>query len=151
MNMSTETPWTLKVPKAMVENLKKGRYAVRMDQSDPYTFILVARPTFGRFKGCLTIKTQHGERYLEAVVLHPSGFVHISNRNVEMPLFLACADPMTAAIAYGRELGCCSSCGRKLTDERSRYYSIGPECEKSWPEIIASVDEESGPYFPGVI
>lgn len=38
------------------------------------------------------------------------------------------ADPKGAAIRYGREFGCCSICGRTLTDPSSIEMGIGPIC-----------------------
>lgn len=144
--------WKLNVPQAMVENLKEGRYAVRRDTDDPFVFVRVSRPTRGRRRGCLVIQTQHSDWYEDFVTIYPSGKVFTAKltERLDMALFIVCADPMTAAINYGRELGHCSRCGRELTDERSRYYSIGPECEKHWPEIIAHINEESGEWYLGI-
>lgn len=38
------------------------------------------------------------------------------------------ADPLAAAVKYGRESGCCCSCGRDLTDPASIEAGIGPIC-----------------------
>jgi hypothetical protein len=38
------------------------------------------------------------------------------------------ADPTGAAIAYGRETGACSCCGRELTNQQSIDLGIGPIC-----------------------
>jgi hypothetical protein len=40
----------------------------------------------------------------------------------------AAADPLTAAIRYGKISGSCSCCGRELTDPRSIEAGIGPVC-----------------------
>lgn len=37
-------------------------------------------------------------------------------------------DPVASMAAYGREIGECGRCGRRLTDETSRNYGIGPDC-----------------------
>lgn len=37
-------------------------------------------------------------------------------------------DPTAAAVAYGRETGACSCCGRKLTNAESIALGIGPIC-----------------------
>jgi len=151
--IKTDPPaWSLNVPRAMVENLKNGRYATRPDTDTPFTFIRVSRPKRGRLNGCLVIQTQHSDWYQDFITIYPSGSVWFkqSNDKLDMALFIACADPMTSAMNYGKELGRCSSCGRELTDERSRYYSIGPECEKHWREIIEHVNEETGVFYPGI-
>jgi hypothetical protein len=38
------------------------------------------------------------------------------------------ADPQAAAVAYGRDTGRCSCCGRLLTDPESVRVGIGPIC-----------------------
>jgi hypothetical protein len=38
------------------------------------------------------------------------------------------ADPVTALRRYGQEVGTCGVCHRRLTNEESRSYGIGPEC-----------------------
>lgn len=37
-------------------------------------------------------------------------------------------DPRAAALRYGREIGACSKCGRRLTNRISRMLDIGPVC-----------------------
>ena len=49
--------------------------------------------------------------------------------DVKEVLLSAAADPLTAAIRYGRESGNCSCCGRELTDPRSIELGIGPICK----------------------
>jgi len=41
----------------------------------------------------------------------------------------AVADPLAAAVAYGRETGRCACCGRLLTDPDSVRVGIGPICQ----------------------
>lgn len=143
-----ETP-PLATPIEMIKSMRDGRYAVRPDSSTPYTFVRVSRPKSGRMKGALKIQTQHSEAYKDCIVIWPSGRVSVYDRRVDSSLLLIVVDPVTATRAYGQELGRCCRCGRELTDERSRYYGIGPECEEHWPEIINTVDEERGAYYPG--
>lgn len=140
----------LKTPLAMIENLRDGRYAVRADENEKYMFIKVWRPKSGRKKGCLIISTQHSESYKECIVRWPSGRWSVYDSRPDRNLIFVVADPITAARAYGREKNRCCRCGKELTDGRSIWYSIGPECEKSFPEIIDAVDEEFGrPYQTG--
>ena len=40
----------------------------------------------------------------------------------------AAADPLAAAIAYGKEFGQCAVCGRELSDPVSIERGIGPIC-----------------------
>lgn len=137
---------------AMLLGTKDGRYAVKMTPSDPFKFIRLSRPKNGKARGYLKIQSQHADR------LASVGLVAVnrdsSKRFIYAPSYipylrmLVC-DPTTAAMDYGRELKRCSRCGIDLTDDRSRWFNIGPECEKYWPEIIAIVTEKRGPYVPG--
>lgn len=139
--------WPFKTPEAMVRNTRDGRYAVELDGK--WTFLRFSRPKNGKRKGCLVVQTQHSEAYKPFVTFYPSGSLFIAqNKSIlDAALMMVAADPFTSAMNYGRELGCCSRCGRELTDERSRYYSIGPECEKYWPEIINYINETKGVFF----
>ena len=78
--------------------------------------------------GCLYVKdggaymgkiTQAGE-FRPAYGVDPSGVIEA--------LAEAQKDPTAAAIAYGRETGSCSCCGRELTNEVSIALGIGPIC-----------------------
>jgi hypothetical protein len=42
------------------------------------------------------------------------------------------ADPLAAAIAYGRRTGACSCCGRTLSDAKSVSLGIGPICKEKY-------------------
>ena len=44
----------------------------------------------------------------------------------------AATDPLAAAIAYGRETGSCSCCGRELTNKVSIDLGIRPICREKW-------------------
>ena len=41
-------------------------------------------------------------------------------------------------------------CGKTLTDERSRWYGIGPDCETRYEESILESDQDRGPFVPSV-
>lgn len=149
--------WQLRTPRIMVERLAtfEARYATRPDQSVPYTFMRVWLPKSGKRKGQLIIRTQHSDSYMDALVilangnsLHPN-----AGERFDTALMIACADPITSTMNYAREKGVCGSCGKTLTDERSRYYGIGPECERkgNGPKVIERVNEERGEYYPGII
>lgn len=145
--------WDFKTPRAMVEAMREGRYAVEVTlpgQHKDWVFVRVSRPTRGKKAGCLVLQTQHSDYYKTLLVIFPSGSVWFAQRGekLDMALMMIAADPFTSAMNYGRELGCCSRCARELTDERSRHYSIGPECERHWPEIINYVNETRGVFVP---
>lgn len=42
------------------------------------------------------------------------------------------ADPRACAVAYGKQTGRCSCCGRHLTDAKSVELGIGPICADRW-------------------
>jgi hypothetical protein len=137
------------VPIALLEQVRDGRYAVRPDANADWMFFRVSRPKYGKMKGCLKVQTQHGEELYERMTVYPSGQVWVAPsgykwtaNEVDNRLLLVVVDQRQAAIDYGREIGRCCRCGKELTDERSRHYGIGPECEKVWPEIIRLVDEQ---------
>jgi hypothetical protein len=144
----TDKPATI-IPMDMLKATKDGRYAARQDETDMYDFFRVSRPKSGRFAGAIKVQTQHSDLLKEMLVLWPSGRVSVYNRGPERNLLLAILDPRSAGIRYGRHIGKCMKCGKTLTDNRSRYYGIGPDCEQDWPETIEEVDDMFGPYYPG--
>lgn len=149
---STPMPeWRIKTPRAMVENMRDGRYAVSPTGSDEYdhhVFIRVSRPTHGKKKGCLVVQTQHSDAYSPLLIIYPSGRAYFSqtSQSVDMALMLVAADPYTAAMKYSQIKKVCCRCGKQLTDERSRWYGIGPECKDHWPEIINTVNQTKGSF-----
>lgn len=149
----TPKAWPFNTPLAMVEHMREGRYAVEVkleNKPTDWVFIRVSRPTRGKMKGSLLLQTQHSDYYKHLIIKRPGGSIWVAQQGekIDIALMMIAADPFTSAINYGRELGCCSRCGRELTDERSRHYSIGPECEKHWPEIITYVNEVKGVFVP---
>jgi hypothetical protein len=129
---------------------KDGRYAVKMGPDDPFRFIRLSRPKNGKSKGFLKIQTQHSEALAPAASIRLDGSGrYVQQRDLLPYLRMLVCDPTTAAMDYGRAMRRCSRCGIRLTDDRSRWFSIGPECEKYWPEIIGMVLDKRGPYVPG--
>lgn len=127
--------------KALFPQLPKGYYAVRADESDPYQFIRVSFPTYGMYRGWQKIQSQHGDRLEDGVMIDPRGYVHVNRSRTLDSGLMVVADPIGAAIRYALEIGNCCRCNATLTDERSRHYGIGPECEIAWPGVIERVDE----------
>lgn len=52
--------------------------------------------------------------------------------DVKAVLLEAAADPLTAAVKYGRETGSCSCCGKELTNKQSIELGIGPICREKF-------------------
>ncbi|MFD5451621.1 MULTISPECIES: DUF6011 domain-containing protein [Streptomyces] len=133
------------VPRAMVDLVENGYYAVREAEHSDWVFLRVSRPDSGQHKDHIKIQSQHGERLkLVCLVLPPESSVGYSviNGQVKDLIITLVVNPKMAAVQYGREVGQCCRCGKPLTDNRSRHYGIGPECEKYWPDIIELVDED---------
>ena len=135
-------------PEAMTTAIRDGLYAVDIGTVQQYViFVRISRPLRGKLAGCFKIQTQHGDRYAEAAVKYPSGSWRVfTNRKADLDkaLLTICVNPLDAAVLYAKEKGRCFAHGGDLTDERSRYYGIGPECVKSWPDYVNKVHEERG-------
>lgn len=132
----------LEMLSSLIGNIPNGYFAVREQETDPLVFIRLSRPDRGKFKGCVKIQTQHSDVLELALVRYPSSARwYVYRGSVIDKMLLVCLDPSGAQLQYARELGHCCNCNKTLTDERSRHYGIGPECEKFRPEIIDRVDE----------
>lgn len=147
-------------PSEFLFNMHEANYAVSTDGSDHLIFLRLAliRPRKdGRRRvnlGCITVQTQHSDDWILRFTVHPNGnFIrHTGMRGDEMSMILASVlvDQRGAAARYGQKLGKCCRCNKSLTDERSRWYGIGPECEKHWPEIVYESDETRGVFVPSM-
>jgi hypothetical protein len=130
----------------LLKGVPDGRFAVRLDESTPWTFVRISRPkpeSRSNYRGATKVQTQHGPSLSDPkFVIWPSGVISSYEYTIEDTLLLVVADYRGAARAYARELGRCCRCATELTDQRSRHYGIGPECEQHWPWIIEMVDSE---------
>ena len=135
-----------KIPVILLDTVPSGRYAVQPDSNPPHTFIRVSRPTKGKFKDAFKVQTQHSDMYKPAFTRWPSGSMWWDNKSVEDALLQVIVDPMRAALEYSKEIGRCTNCGKRLTDPRSRWYGIGPECEKYRQDIMDYMHEQKGAY-----
>jgi hypothetical protein len=107
------------------------------------------------FQGCVRLQTQHSDDLIDRFIVDAGGKYRPESTTMSptsMAGYLASvvADPRGAAATYGRALHQCCVCGKTLTDERSRWYGIGPDCETRWPEIIVESDDARGPFVPSV-
>lgn len=131
---------------------KDGRYAVRLDTNEPYKFLRLSRPTKGRSKDFLKIQSQHSDMLAIVAMIHVSGRAssrYLHDARYLPALRLLVCDPVTAMIEYGRRKGKCGRCGKTLTDDRSRFYAIGPECEKFRPDVLRRIESLFGGPYPG--
>lgn len=90
-----------------------------------------------RFEGATIKAVTRGQNEGSVYVYYPNGDyagkvtpegAYKGNAQVKGALEAAAADPLKAAVAYGRQTGSCSCCGRTLTDPVSIYGGIGPVC-----------------------
>jgi hypothetical protein len=132
----------------MLKAVKPGRYAWRASTDEKFTFVRISVPKNGRLAGCVKIQTQHGENLKDRMTVYPSGNVWLEPRNrfIEPILIGIIVDSTTAAITYATIKRQCCKCGTKLTDPRSRWYRIGPDCEEMWPHIIEQVIDQYGEW-----
>lgn len=136
--------------KTLISMVPDGYYAVREQDGAPITFLKVSRPKRGNFRDCIKISSQHGPSLEVRWVLWPSGRVSVyrwPGHEIEDDLLLLMADWKSATRLYAEKKKKCGRCNTDLTDPRSRFYLIGPECEKHWQWWIDDVAAERGGYW----
>jgi hypothetical protein len=145
-----------KVPLLMLDAIPSGYYAVRPDAVTPYTFVRISRPTLGRWKGHVKVQTIHAEDLVDRWVWNPGNpdprtnvrtlsFTRFKGeQSIEDLILLVIVGHREAGIAYAREIRRCCRCNTRLTDERSRWYGFGPECEQSLEGMKDEIDDENG-------
>jgi hypothetical protein len=100
-------------------DLPTGRYAIE-NAAGELRFYRVWRGT--RNPNYIKLYLLHGPD--ETEVPYGPGALSIINQ--------IATDAREAALRYGREIGCCSNCGKRLTNRLSRELSIGPVCGGRW-------------------
>ena len=136
---------------ALIETVPDGYFAVRRQEGDRIHFLRIKRPVHGKMRGALKVQSQHGPALENRWVKWPSG--HISNYrweyDIEDLLLLLMADWRGATMLYAEKIGKCGRCNAALTDPRSRFYGIGPECETKhgWGWWIDEIAEKRGGYW----
>lgn len=137
------------IPLPLLEMIPSGYYAVRPDDETPYRFLRLARPTYGKKKGWVKVQTQHSDDLVDRWFWNPANpdprtCVYKFDRTIEDSMLLMIADHRKAGRAYAAEISACHFCNKALTDERSRWYGFGPECEKSAEGEKDEIDDENG-------
>lgn len=135
---------TLLAMMPLFDRVPDGYFAVQGSLKE-YHFIRISRPKSGRWKGSIKVQTIHGENLQLAWSYNKTRHrAYTYNRSYDIEKFLLeiMTDWSKAARMYAKKIERCCRCNARLTDDRSRKYGIGPECEKYWPHIIAEVDEE---------
>lgn len=136
----------LDVLKGMLDMVPNGYYATApQGEGGHIDFIRVSRPDRGKWNGCVKIQTQHSDKWSEALVLYPSGKWWVRKPSAIEMMFLVMADTKTCRLRYSIEVQACGNCNKTLTDDRSRHYLIGPDCEKKYhlQDAIAEVDDKN--------
>lgn len=153
-------PAQLPIPKSMAEtkdrmeiivpllaNVKEGYYAAELGDGgyNDLRFFRISRPKKGNYAGNVKIQWQLADSWELAMLVRPSG-TYWEPRSLPFSmvdyLLNIVVDASGCARRYAKEIDKCCRCNTTLTDERSRHYGIGPECEKYWPHIINLVDQE---------
>lgn len=57
---------------------------------------------------------------------------YAADDEVKSDVLAICANPMGAAVAYGKKYGNCACCGKELSDPKSVELGIGPVCAKKY-------------------
>lgn len=148
-NRTAVTDPRLDLLKGMIDMVPEGYYATRPDENNHVDFLAirkVTKPTKKFPVGTAKFQSQHSERWEEELVLWPSGQWSVYNHRYISVIMEVVADYKTCAQRYSIELQRCMRCNTELTDDRSRHYLVGPECETkhgfTWP--IAYADEMNG-------
>lgn len=138
--------WALKVAQDYLDSLAPKVAEVAPDVTGMLLNIVstVARMQEGakrqvvlRFDGATVKAVTKGFNAGSAYVYYPTGAyagkitpTGVFNGDSQMAEVLAkvAVDPQGAAVAYGRQTGNCSCCGRELSDPVSIFGGIGPVC-----------------------
>lgn len=94
-------------------------------------FVFSPAPDTGRNAGAIYVKT-HDDVYLGKIADGKFTRSRDCTAALEAGIVAAAADPLAAAVAYGKQTGECSCCGRELTNELSISLGIGPVCRDKW-------------------
>lgn len=129
----------------LIDMVPDGYYAVQDHEGGHVDFIRISRPKRNKYAGSIKIQTQHGgfgdgKFNVRAAYWLGSKTLSVYYAPIVDMLLLLVADHHSAAIRYAEKSQRCLRCNAALTDERSRHYHIGPECEKLRPDIIEAID-----------
>lgn len=91
---------------------------------DVFTF----SPAGATSKNAGAVYVKEGDTYLGKVLNGKLFAVSACTPQQEEAIVAVAADPMNAAIAYGKRFGKCAVCARTLTDADSIAQGIGPVC-----------------------
>jgi hypothetical protein len=93
-------------------------------------FVLKLAPATGRNKGAIYVTSS--DEYLGKIADGAFTPARDCPADKQAEIVAICADPLAAAVAYGRKTGECACCGRELTDPESIERGIGPICAEKY-------------------
>lgn len=118
---------------AMFETAKADlkRPAIRLADEEGRHLHLSLAKAASKNAGFVYVKADSGYEATYYGKISPEGrFLKVNScpAAIELLLQAFASDPEGIATKYGRLTGCCSFCGRKLTDKRSTTVGYGPTC-----------------------
>lgn len=116
-----------KMQEAFASAIENGLKRPKMRLSG---FVLKLAPATGRNKGAIYVTSS--DEYLGKIADGTFAASRDCTPAQQAAIVAMCADPLAAAVAYGRETGQCACCGRELTDPESIERGIGPICAEKY-------------------
>jgi hypothetical protein len=137
---------TVKAMLPLLDRVGDGYYAMDLGDGshNDMKFFRLSRPTRGTDEGAVKLQWQIADNWRVAWLLRKNGSMWWPSAPFSVADYILAliADPTSAMRKYAQLIGMCCRCNTSLTDDRSRHYGIGPECEKHRPDIISMVDLE---------
>jgi hypothetical protein len=85
-------------------------------------------PASGRNAGAVYLRS--GDQFIGKIAGGKFVASFEATQEQQAAVVAAMADPLAAAVAFGRRTGQCSCCGRELTNAESVELGIGPICRE---------------------
>lgn len=138
---------------SMIDLIPEGYYATAPSGENrevDFVRIVTMKSKASRYNGSLVVQTQHSDAWeVRLVRWKGSGEWSVYQHAAIDFVMEILADYKTCGMRYSIMLQRCMRCGKQLTDERSRHYLVGPECETKynfiWPIVVA--DDLNGRTF----
>jgi hypothetical protein len=127
-------------------NEKLKHPSVRLADEQGHYMVLSLAGKASKNPGCIYVKGERGsDAYFGKITPEGKFFpVRTCPVSVEPQLKAFAENPEEVAAKYGKLTGCCSFCGRRLTDDRSTEVGYGPVCADKfglkWGTVKAQVE-----------
>lgn len=114
----------------LLDRIPAGSYAVANENGaiNEHSFYQIDKPEDGRWEGWVFVKILRGPDAGRLFSRSPEGDVRGNKRVGAAVIRKIAADVQGAMLLYGKLIGFCGHCGRRLTNDESREYGIGPIC-----------------------